>query len=248
MDAGVVGDPAGVVGFDQQVRLLVVLDEYIAEYEPQVLALRCWTEFQELRKISPCATISYLNHGRDDGEVLPTACEVDLGTGVTMYALRRYSRQIVACQDWNNNWRDEEPDKFAFMHCGPHDTAWLVPDSHYVETHGILDNDFGEQSGIGTIQGRFLPTDITIGGCTIGNGRLMWYFTEGRVTEDRLPDDYFGSGGVAEVPGLQDALIQIGHLGFKHHFAMTRGHVADAVIEDLRKHPGNEVYDLRKVR
>ena len=134
------------------------------------------------------------------------------------------------------------------MHCGPHDTAWLVPDSHYVETHGILDNDFGEQSGIGTIQGRFFPTDITIGGCTIGNGKLMWYFTEGRVTEDRLPDDYFGSGGVAEVPGLQDALIQIGHLGFKHHFAMTRGHVADAVIEDLRKHPGNEVYDLRKVR
>jgi L-fucose isomerase-like protein len=233
--------------FDQQVRLLVVLDEYIREFEPAVIGLRCWTEFQELRKISPCATVSYLNHGRDDGNVLPTACEVDLGTGLTMHTLRRYSGDIVACQDWNNNWRDEEPNKFAFMHCGPHDTAWLIPDSHYVETHGILDNDFGKNSGVGTIQGRFLPTDITVGGCTIGNGKVMWYFTEGRVTEDQLPPNYFGSGGVAEVPGLQEALIQIGHLGFKHHFAMTRGRVADQVIAELCKHPGYEVYDLRKV-
>jgi L-fucose isomerase-like protein len=234
--------------FDQQVRLLVVMDDYITEFEPAVIGLRCWTEFQELRKISPCATVSYLNHGRDDGHVVPTACEVDLGTGLTMHLLRRYSGDAVACQDWNNNWEDDEPDKFAFMHCGPHDTAWLIPNSHYVETHGILDHDYGKNSGVGTIQGRFLPTDTTIGGCTIGNGKVMWYFTEGRVTEDQLPKNYFGSGGVAEVPGLQEALIQIGHLGFKHHFAMTRGHIADRAIEDLRKHPGNEVYDLRKVQ
>ena len=240
-------DKASDEAFDQQVRLLVVLDGFVDEFEPQVIGLRCWTEFQELRKISPCATVSFLNHGRDDGKVMPTACEVDLGTGLTMHLLERYSGDAVACQDWNNNWRDEEPDKFAFMHCGPHDTRWLIPDSHYVETHGILDHDFGTRSGIGTVQGRFLPCDMTIAGCTIGNGKVMWYFTEGRVTEDQLPADYFGSGGVADVPGLQEALIQIGHLGFKHHFGMTRGHFADRAIADLRKHPGFEVYDLRKV-
>lgn len=233
--------------FDQQVRLLVVMDQYIEEFEPSVIGLRCWTEFQELRKISPCATVSYLNHGRDNGEIMPTACEVDLSTGLTMHLLRRYSNDIVACQDWNNNWSEEEPEKFAFMHCGPHDTAWLIPGSHYVETHGILDHDYGTNSGVGTIQGRFLPAEITIGGCTIGNGKVMWYFTEGRITEDQLPMNYFGSGGVAEVPGLQEALVQIGHLGFKHHFAMTRGYHADSAIESLRKHPGNEVYDLRKL-
>ena len=231
---------------DQQVRLLVVMDGYIEEVEPSVIALRCWTEFQELKKISPCATVSYLNHGRDDGHVFPTACEVDLATGLTMHLLRRYSQDVVACQDWNNNWTDHEPDKFAFMHCGPHDTAWLVPASHYVETHGILDRVCGTGTGIGTIQGRFQPADITLGGCTIGNGKVMWYFSEGKITTDQLPKDYFGSGGVAEVPGLQQALIHIGHLGFKHHFAMTRGHVADQAIADLRRHPGYEVYDLRK--
>ncbi len=224
--------------FDQQVRLAVVVEEYIGEFQPEAVAIRCWTEFEQIRNIAPCATLSLFNHNG-----IPMACEVDLGNAIAMAVMRRFSGDAVACQDWNNNWYEED-DKFCFMHCGPHQTEWLK-DGHYVDTHGILDHAFGKGTGFGCIQGRFAPTDFTFGSCASEDGKLKFYFGEGRVTEDELPEDYFGGGGVAEMPGLQTVLRHIGYEGYKHHFSMTRGHIAGQVIEALRQHPGFEVTDLR---
>ncbi len=228
--------------FDGQVRFSVILDEYVKQYNPAAVGVRCWTEFQEIMKISPCASMSLLNHNGT-----PTACEVDLGTATAMYVMKLFESTMASCQDWNNNFREgpKYDDKFCFMHCGPHDTDLLKP-GHYVDTHGILDHAFGEGTGQGCIQGRFKRGPVTIGGCTIEEGKLRFYFTEGRVTQDELPKEYFGSAGVAEVPGLQGALLNVGHGGFKHHFAMGNGHVADRVIEALKQHEGYEVTDLRK--
>lgn len=243
-------DPAAL---EKQARFAVVMDDYVAEYNPAAVGIRCWTEWQEIMKMSVCATLSHLNHGRSDGRRIPAACEVDIGNALTMYVLNRFSpnNAMVACQDWNNNW-GENDDKFAFMHCGPHDTSWLNPEAvlkdgkrgNYVETQAILDHSFGPYS-YGCIQGRFKPGPVTIGSASLINGKCMFNFLEGRVTEDVIPPEYFGSAGVCEVPGLQDALIKMGHLGFKHHFSMGEGHIADECIKQLAKHPGYEVYDLR---
>jgi L-fucose isomerase-like protein len=232
-------DRAPEKAFDQQVRLAVVVDAYIDEFRPDAIAIRCWTEFEELRNISPCATLSLVNH-----QGIPMACEVDLGNAIAMAAMRRFSNDAVACQDWNNNWYEDD-DKFCFMHCGPHQTDWLKP-GHYVETHCILDHAFGKGTGYGCIQGRFAPTDFTLGSCASEDGKLKFFFAEGRVTEDELPEDYFGGAGVAEIKGLQEILRHVGYQGYKHHFSMTRGHVADQVIAALRQHPGFEVTDLRE--
>jgi len=225
--------------FDQQVRLSLAVDQFLEEYRPDAVALRCWTEFEQIRHISPCATVSYLNH-----RGVPAACEVDVGNAITMAVLRRYSRDAVACQDWNNNWHEDE-DRFCFMHCGPHQTEWLRP-GHFVATHGILDHAFGKGTGFGCVQGRFAPTDFTFGSCSSEAGKLRFYFGEGRVTEDELPANYFGAAGVGHIPGLQKVLQHVGYEGYKHHFSMTRGHVADQVVAALRRHPGFEVTDLRK--
>jgi len=224
---------------DQHVRLSLVIDAYIAELNPEAIAIRCWTEFQEIRQISPCIALSYLNH-----KGIPAACEVDVGNAITMAVLRRYSGDAVACQDWNNNWHEDD-DKFMFMHCGPHQTEWLKP-GHYIDTHGILDHVCGEGTGYGCLQGRFAPTDFTYGSCSSENGKLRFFVGEGRVTGDELPKEYFGSGGVAEIEGLQNVLLHVGYGGYKHHFSMTRGHVADPVIAALRRHPGFEVTDMRQ--
>ncbi len=239
---------------EKQARLGVVMDDYIADYNPAAVGIRCWTEFQEILKMSPCATLSYLNHGRNDGRRIPAACEVDLGNALMMYVLNRFSgnNAMISCQDWNNNHVDENSDKFMFMHCGPHDTGFLNPeavlrDGHigsYVETQGILDHTFKGPS-FGCIQGRFKPGDVTLGSATLVEGKVLFYLMEGRVTEDVIPPEYFGSAGVCEVPGLQDGLVKVGQTGFKHHVSMAEGHVADKCIEQLARHPGFEVYDLR---
>jgi len=233
-------DKVPAAALDQQVRLSVVVDEFLEEFQPDAVAIRCWTEFEEIRHIAPCASLSYLNH-----KGIPTACEVDIGNAIAMAVMRRFSGDAVACQDWNNNWY-EDGDKFMFMHCGPHQTEWLK-DGHYIDTHGILDHAFGEGTGYGCLQGRFLPTDFTYASCASEDGKLKFYVGEGSVTDDPLPDDYFGSAGVAHIPGLQKVLQHVGYGGYKHHFSMTRGRVADQVVAALVQHPGFEVTDLRKV-
>ena len=149
---------------EKQARFAVVMDRYLEEYEPAAVAIRCWTEWQEIMNMSVCATLSYLNHGRNDGRVVPAACEVDLGNALMMHVLHRYGGALVACHDWNNNF-GEDDNGLMFMHCGPHDTRWLQPQAavmdgrfpgHYVETHGILDKSFGNgHKNWGCIQGRF---------------------------------------------------------------------------------------------
>jgi L-fucose isomerase-like protein len=239
---------------EKQARFAIVMDRYLEEFEPDAVAVRCWTEWQEIMHMSVCATLSHLNHGRSDGRVVPAACEVDLGTALMMYVLHRYGGELVACQDWNNNFGDHD-DRLMFMHCGPHDTRWLQPDAalmdarfpgHYVETQGILDTCFANgQKNWGCIQGRFKPGPVTVGGATIGPDHVYFYFLEGRVTDDVVPPEYFGSAGVMEIPRLQQALLQIGRGGYKHHFAMSTGHIADRAIAALRQHAGYQVTDLR---
>ena len=233
-------DKTPAKAFDQQVLLALALDDYLRELKPTAIAVRCWTEFEQLRGIAPCASISYLNHVG-----IPTACEVDIGNAIAMTVLRKYSQDAVACQDWNNNWREDD-DKFCFMHCGPHQTDWLKP-GHYVDTHGILDHAFGQGTGYGCIQGRFQPAPITYASCSSENGKLKFYVGEGEVTDDELPANYFGSAGVGRIPGLQKVLLHVGYNGYKHHFSMTRGKVADQVVAALRQHPGFEVTDMRKL-
>ena len=101
-------------------------------------------------------------------------------------------------------------------------------------------------AGYGCVQGRFAATHSTLGSCASEDGKLKFFFAEGRMTEDELPGGYFGGAGVAEVKGLQEILRHVDYQGYKHHFSMPRGHVADQVIAALRQHPGFEVTDLQR--
>jgi L-fucose isomerase-like protein len=60
---------------------------------------------------------------------------------------------------------------------------------------------------------------------------LSFYFVEGNITEDPVPEDFFGCAGVIQIPELQDKLTNIGRHGFRHHVALTHGHVCKAVEE-----------------
>ncbi len=220
--------------FDNIVRLGVVLDAIIEEYQMGALALRCWIELQEQLGISACVLLGELNN-----RGVPAACEVDVGNAVAMYALHLVSGKPAACLDWNNNY-GEEDDKCILFHCGPVPKS-LMADIGRIADHAILANAVGEGCSYGCHVGRISPVDFTFGSMLTDAGRLRFYLGQGRFTEDKIPAEFFGCAGVAEINKLQDVLLHVGHKGYRHHVSVTPGLVQAPVREALEHYLGFEV-------
>jgi L-fucose isomerase-like protein len=223
--------------FQKLVRLGVVLDQIVAEYKLDALALRCWVEMQQQLGISPCVLLSELN---DRG--MPAACEVDVGNAIAMRALSLASGRPPICLDWNNNY-GEEADKCILFHCGPVAQS-LMTKRGRISDHAILANAVGPNSSFGCNEGRIAPTPITFASLLTEAGRLCFYLGEGQFTNDPIPDDFFGCAGVAQISDLQEKLQTIGYLGHRHHVSVTPGHVAAPVLEAWEKYLGYDVTAL----
>ncbi|MFH1969469.1 MAG: hypothetical protein ABIJ53_04030 [Verrucomicrobiota bacterium] len=220
--------------FDNLVRLGVVLDEIIAAYKMDAIAVRCWVEMQSLIGISPCVVMSELNN-----RGITAACEVDIGNAVTMQALALASDGPATCLDWNNNYADDE-DKCILFHCGPV-PADLMQGKGTISDHLILANAVGKGKGFGCNTGRIAPGDCTFGSMVTDAGRLKFFLGQGRFTNDPIPPDFFGCAGVVEIPGLQDVLLHIGQNGHRHHVSVAGGHILAPVREALERYLGFQV-------
>ena len=220
--------------FDNLVRLGVVLDEVIEEYRLDAVAIRCWIEMQQQLGISPCVLLSELNE-----RGIPAACEVDIGNAIAMHALRQASGEPAALLDWNNNYGDED-DKCILFHCGPVAHS-LMTGPGRVTDHAILANAVGEGRAYGPNVGRIAPFDFTFSSMMTEAGKLHFYLGEGAFTKDPIPEDFFGCGGVAEIPKLQDVLLHVGYHGHRHHVSVTPGHVMAPLYEALHYYLGFEV-------
>lgn len=226
---------AGYVGWDQVpeeafnklCRLGVVLDDIIDEYALDALALRCWAEIQQHLGVSPCVLVSEMN---DRGRAC--ACEVDVCSAVTMAILQAAAGSRVATNlDWNNNYGDEA-DKCILFHCGPVPQSLMAAKGTVVD-HDLLVPAVGPGCSWGCNVGRIKPMDMTFAGLLTRDGQLHFYVGEGQITNDLIPDEFFGCAGVAQVSGLQRVLHQIGNEGHRHHTVLVEGHVAAAVSEAL---------------
>ncbi|MCX8082037.1 MAG: L-fucose/L-arabinose isomerase family protein [bacterium] len=220
--------------FENLVKLAVVIDDLINEYEFDAIALRCWIEMQQVLGISPCVVLSELNN-----RGIPAACEVDIGNAVTMYALSKASGKPSACLDWNNNYGESE-NKCILFHCGPVPANMMVCKGKITD-HAILSNSVGKGYGYGCNTGRIASGPFTFGSMLTLNGEMEFYLGEGRFTEDPIPDDFFGCAGVAEIENLQDALQTIGYRGYRHHTSVTYGHILQPVKEAFERYLGYRV-------
>jgi L-fucose isomerase-like protein len=180
------------------IRMAVALDNLIEEARLDALALRCWVEMQQQLGISPCVILSELNN-----RGFPAACEVDVGNALAMHALSRASGDVATCLDWNNNYGDDD-DKCILFHCGPVPQSMMTARGR-VEDHAILANSVGKGCGFGCNVGRIKPMPFTFGSMMTDEGVLRCYVGEGRFTEDPIPAEFFGCGGVAEVPAPRPA-------------------------------------------
>lgn len=220
--------------FDKLVKLGVAVDDVVEEYAMDAVALRCWVEMEQQLGISPCVLISEMNN-----RGVVTACEVDMGNAVTMYALAAASGEVVTCLDWNNNYADED-DKCILFHCGPVPKA-MMTDAGRVTDHSILCNSVGEGNAFGCCQGRIKPGEFTYGSMLTEDGQMKFYLGRGQFTTDEIAPDFFGCAGVAQIEGLQDVLQSIGYMGHRHHVSVTPGDVLEPVAEALTKYLGCEV-------
>jgi len=206
----------------------VVLDELIEEFSMDCIAIRCWNEFETVIGISPCLLLSELN---DRGIV--AACELDVMNAVSMRALSLASERSATVLDWNNNYGDED-NKVILFHCGPVPRSLMVPDSGHVTEHPMFGKAYGAGCGWGCNEGRIAPNKMTFMSAKTEDGRLVFYAGEGEFTDDEIEAGFFGCAGVARIAGLQDKLLRIGHLGFRHHVGVSVGHYHQAVVEAFK--------------
>ncbi len=225
---------APTAAFENLVRLAVVLDGLIEEYQMDAIAVRCWTELQQELGISPCVVMSTLNN-----RGLAAACEVDVGNAVLMRALALASGGPVALLDWNNNYGDED-DKCILFHCSAVPAAMMAGPGR-IEDHPMLARVVGEGRGFGCNTGRLAPTDFTYGGLMTTDGRATCYLGQGEITHDKIAGEFFGCAGVARIDRLQDVLLYIGRTGHRHHVSVTPGHVQAPLQEALGHYLGYEV-------
>lgn len=225
---------------DTLTKVSLVLDDIIAEYQLDCLALRCWIELEQELGVAPCVLLSELN---DRGFV--AACELDVGNAVAMYALSLAADQPVTCLDWNNNY-GSDPEKCILFHCGPVPQTLMVGKGRIVD-HPMFAKSYGAGCGWGCNAGRIAPSSMTFASAKTDSGRLVFYLGEGSFTEDPIEEGFFGCGGVAQVPSLQAKLLAIGKNGFRHHVSVSFGSHHQAVREALVTYLGYDLLDLSEV-
>lgn len=213
----------------------VILDEIIEEYDLDAIALRCWSEFQIELGVSPCVPVCDLN-----SKGIAASCEMDVSNAVAMRALTLASEEPVTVLDWNNNY-DNNDNKCIMFHCGPTPNELLLDKKGQVGRHRILENTYGVDNCIGVNAGRFDNFDFTYASAKTEKGEISFYVGHGKFTDDPIPEDFFGTHGVAEVKNLQDVLQYVGYEGYTHHVSLTRGLCKDELKEALEKYLGYNV-------
>ena len=210
-------------------RLGVVIDELIEEYDLDAIAIRCWDELQKKYGIAPCLILGELNE-----KGVAAACELDVTNAVMMRAVGLAANHPVMLLDVNNNYEDN-PDKVIFFHCGPA-PASMMRGTGKIEEHLMFKKTYGEGSGVGINVGKYIVDDVTVGSFKTENGNLCAFVTEGKLTDDELPESFFGCGTVFEKKDANAMLQYMAANGYRHHVAITKGHFASAVKEAFEKY------------
>lgn len=219
-------------------KVSVVIDEYIRDYHLDAITLRCWNEIETILRVCPCVLISELN---DRGIVC--SCEIDLTSAITMRAMALASGKATACLDWNNNYGEDE-NKVVLFHCGPVAQSLMEGKGTVTEHKMFAKGDPG--SGWGTNEGRIRAFDMTFSNGFTENGKLKVYVSEARFTGEPIEKEFFGCGGVAEIPDLQNKLIRLAKGGFKHHTTVGEGHMKAILEEAFGTYLGYEIIDIER--
>ncbi len=215
-------------------KLGVAIDKWMADNDLSATAIQCWTALEEFYGVVPCTLMSMMSNS-----LVPSACEVDLGGLIGMFALQEASGKPSALLDWNNNY-GAEPNKGVVFHCSnlPKD----VFQDQKMDYQEIIAGTVGKENTYGTIVGRIKPGPFSFARVSTDdlNGWVAAYVGQGRFTEDPL--ETFGGYGVIEIPNFQGLLRHVCENGFEHHVAANLSEVAAPVAEAMANYLDWDVY------
>lgn len=218
-------------------KFAAAVDALVADNKLDALAIRCWSELQQELGITPCAAMGLLNQ-----EGVPTVCETDATNALAMAGLSLASGCAAGCLDWNNNYGDD-PNKCILFHCGPFPMD-LMEGPGEVQQHKMLSKSYGQGCSWGLNVGKIKTGIVTYCGFRTENGEVQFYVGTGKVVDAPVAKEFFGTYAVLETEDLQKKLQAISQAGFRHHVAITRGDVAEAVAEAFTKYLGYRRIEL----
>ncbi|NOZ03771.1 MAG: fucose isomerase [FCB group bacterium] len=212
----------------------VVISDWMQEKDLVGSAIQCWTSMEEYYGVVPCTLMSMMSQS-----LLPSACEVDMGGLIAMYALQLASNKPSAILDWNNNV-DDDPDKTILFHCS--NIAKGLLKSSCMDYQAIIAGTVGKENTYGTIVGSIKASPFTYFRISTDdvNGKITSYTGEGEFSGKEL--DTFGGYGVCHIPNLQGLLRFICENGFEHHVAVNLSRSKDVLQEAIGKYLGWDIY------
>jgi L-fucose isomerase-like protein len=215
-------------------KLFVVISQWINDNDIQTTAIQCWTSLQKTLGVNVCSIMSVMS-----GQLIPSACEVDVMGAISMYALSVASQKPASIADWNNNFGDDR-DKCVLFHCGNFATEEL--DNPFMSTADIIGTTVGCGNTCGAINGRMKAGPLTYFRLSTDDftGKINAYVGEGKFVDDEL--DTVGCRAVVQVNQLEALLAHICNNGFEHHVAMNHSATADVLHEAFTKYLGVGCY------
>jgi len=231
-------DAAATQGVDKRsmkhhmtnVRFLKAYRDFLAEYHYDALAVSCWPKFQSEFDYSICSVVGQLN---DEG--VPTACEGDVPSAVSMLLLKNITRKDTTLMDMSSF--DEKDDTVLLWHCGP--AAKCFARNGYelgVNYSGKAHIKGQPPVGCGVTRDMvFKPMDATIGHIAGESDQLL--VAGGHFIEQDKPS-FCGSRGwlgnlsiAGEKLGARDFISTILDKGLSHHYPVAQGDVQNELME-----------------
>lgn len=215
-------------------KLFVVISQWIEENDIHTTAIQCWTSLQKTLGINVCSIMSVMS-----GQLIPSACEVDVMGAISMYAISVASQKPASIADWNNNYGND-PDKCVLFHCGNFATDELK--NPFMSTADIIGTTVGCENTCGAINGRSKAGPLTYFRLSTDDfeGKIKAYVGEGEFVDDDL--DTIGCRAVVRVNELENLMAYICNNGFEHHVAMNHSSTADILYEAFNKYLNVECY------
>lgn len=215
-------------------KLFVVISQWMTENDIQTTAFQCWTSLQQSLGVNVCSIMSVMS-----GQLVPSACEVDVMGALSMYALSMASQKPASIADWNNNFGDDG-DKCVLFHCGNFATSELI--DPFMSTADIIGTTVGCENTCGAINGRMKAGPLSYFRISTDEftGEVKAYVGEGKFVDDELKT--VGCRAVVEVKQLESLLSYICKNGFEHHVAMNHSNCAEALYEACTTYLGVQCY------